>query len=142
MLTGFRQAQPVIFISGDSDVPTSVTAMKAGAVDFLTKPVTSDDLLTAIKRAIEKDNDARRSRTALDDVKDRVAKLTPREKAVFEQVVIGKLNKQIAGSLGIVEKTVKVHRARMMKKMGVRTLAELVQLAERLGAANNQGLPS
>lgn len=133
LLTGARSIQPIIFISGNSDIPTSVSAMKEGAFDFLTKPVAGETLLAAIRKAIAKDGVTRRQRFAEDRLKALIAGLTPREKDVFDLVVVGKLNKQIAGGLGIAEKTVKVHRARMMSKMGVRTLAELVQVAERIG---------
>lgn len=133
-LTSSRSIQPVIFISGNSDIPTSVSAMKGGAFDFLTKPVASEILLAAIRKAIAKDGVARRQRSSQDKMRALVSGLTRRERDVFDLVVIGKLNKQIAADLGIAEKTVKVHRARMMGKMGVRTLAELVQVAERIGA--------
>lgn len=126
---------PVIFITGQGDIPSSVSAMKAGAVDFLTKPFNDDDLLSAIRFAVEKDQATRRKRAEHDRIEKSLASLTDREREVFEHVTRGRLNKQIAGDLGIVEKTVKVHRGRVMKKMGVRTLAELVQLAERLGKA-------
>lgn len=121
-------AQPVVFISGSSDVPTSVMAMKGGAVDFLTKPFARDAFLESVRQAVKRDQETRCRAAERDSVKCRLAKLTPREWAVLRQVVDGRLNKQIAGDLGIVEKTVKVHRGRGMRKMGVRTVAELVKL--------------
>lgn len=126
-------ARPIIFITGRGDVPTSVRAMKGGAVDFLTKPVNDTELLTAVHRAIEVDRLARAARIELDALKQRLASLTPREREVLAQVVAGRLNKQIAADLGTVEKTIKVHRARIMEKMAVRSLAALVRTAERLG---------
>lgn len=138
LLTSTQNIQPVVFISGNSDVPMSVLAMKQGAFDFLTKPVAGNDLVAAIRKAIVKDAEARKSRSAHDKMLTLVGKLSKRERAVFEQVVIGKLNKQIADNLGITEKTVKVHRARMMTKMGVRTLAELARMAERIGTVSGK----
>jgi FixJ family two-component response regulator len=125
-------ARPLIFLTGRGDVPSSVRAMKAGAVDFLTKPVDPDVLLRAVAGAIERDLDERRGRAMRQSIEHRLASLTPREREVLQQVVAGRLNKQIAGDLGIVEKTIKVHRGRMMKKMGVRSLAELVRLVASL----------
>ena len=125
--------RPVIFITGKGDVPTSVRAMKAGAVDFLTKPISDEDLLSAIARAVEQDGAARRNRTELESIEAKLATLTPRERQVLGHVVAGRLNKQIAGDLGTVEKTIKVHRGRMMEKMGVRTVADLVRMAEKAG---------
>jgi len=133
LLARAGHVQPIIFISGHSDIRTSVSAMKHGAMDFLTKPFDDRELLSAVADAIERDRAARHDRAALEKIENRLSSLTPRERAVFAQVVVGKLNKQIAASLGIVEKTVKVHRARMMRKMGVRSLAELVQLSDRVG---------
>jgi FixJ family two-component response regulator len=117
---------PVIFITGFGDVPSSVRAMKAGAVDFLTKPFDQTQLLTAVRAAIEIDRIARLERAERSSVGMRVAALTPRERQVMAHVVAGHLNKQIAADLGISEKTVKVHRARVMTKMGVASVAELV----------------
>lgn len=139
LLTSARSIQPVIFISGNSDIPTSVSAMKEGAFDFLTKPVAGKALLAAIRKAVARDAEIRQRRSAQDKMKALVSGLTKRERDVFDLVVIGRLNKQIAGELGIAEKTVKVHRARMMTKMGVRTLAELVQVAERIGVIAHDG---
>jgi len=122
---------PIIFLTGQGDIPMSVRAMKGGAVDFLTKPVNDEDLLKAIQVAIEKDRVHRQARAELDDIRQRLATLTPREREVLEHVITGQLNKQIADDLGIVEKTVKVHRGRVMEKMKVRSVAELVHIADR-----------
>jgi FixJ family two-component response regulator len=120
-------APPVVFISGTSDVPSSVAAMKAGAVDFLTKPLDAEKLLQAVRSALEKDRAAREQRAEQASVTCRLVTLTPREREVLVGVVAGKLNKQIAAELGTAEKTIKVHRARMMRKMQVDSLAELVR---------------
>jgi FixJ family two-component response regulator len=107
--------------------------MKAGAVDFLTKPVSQENLLAAIQRGIARDRLAREARAELQAIRERLNKLTPREREVLQYVVAGQLNKQIAADLGTVEKTVKVHRSRVMEKMGVRSLADLVRIVERIG---------
>lgn len=133
LLATSGHGQPVIFVSGHCDVPTSVTAMKKGAVDFLTKPFDDTILLAAVREAIKRDEENRLAEAELSDVRSRLDALTPRERAVFFRVIVGRLNKQIAADLRIVEKTVKVHRARVMKKMKVRTLAELVRLADKFG---------
>ena len=130
--------RPIIFISGQGDVPTSVNAMKAGAVDFLTKPLHDKLLLDAIARAEQADAAARKARVELGIIKAKVGTLTPREREVLSHVVAGRLNKQIAADLGTVEKTVKVHRGRMMEKLGVRTVADLVRLAEKVGVQISQ----
>jgi FixJ family two-component response regulator len=122
---------PVVFISGHGDVPTSVQAMKAGAVDFLTKPFGREELLTAVRTAVEKDRATREMRAERRSIGARMAVLTPRERQVMLQVVAGRLNKQIAAELGMAEKTVKVHRARVMKKMAVGSVAELVSVVGR-----------
>ena len=124
---------PIIFLSGHGDVPTSVSAMKRGACDFLTKPADEAQLLEAVRTALEKDRSARSARREMGEIRSRVNALTPREREVLEHVVAGQLNKQIAGDLGTVEKTIKVHRARVMEKMQVESLAELVQVAQRVG---------
>jgi len=110
-----------------------VRAIKRGAIDFLTKPVNGDDLLDAIRVAIERDRANRRARAELEDIQQRLATLTPREREVLEHVVTGQLNKQIARELGTVEQTIKVHRGRVMEKMKVQSVAELVQLVQRAG---------
>jgi FixJ family two-component response regulator len=125
--------RPAIFLTGEGDVPTSVQAMRAGAVDFLMKPVNPDELFAAITRAVAQDLAARRASGELDAIKERLATLTCREAEVLAHVVAGRLNKQIAGDLGTAEKTVKAHRGRMMKKLGFRTVADLVRITERAG---------
>lgn len=126
-------AIPIIFLTGHGDIPMSVQAMKGGALDFLTKPVQDKDLLKAVEAALEKDRIERQSRAELDEIQERLATLTPREREVLIHVVSGQLNKQIAYDLGTVEKTIKVHRARVMEKMKVGSVAELVRLTERAG---------
>src|SRR5262249_3835982 len=125
--------RPIIFVTGRGDISASVRAMKAGAVDFLTKPVSSEALLEAVERARELDLKTRRHRSETASIEARLATLTAREREVFVHVVAGRLNKQIAGDLGTVEKTIKVHRGRVMSKLGVRTVQDLVRLAERAG---------
>jgi FixJ family two-component response regulator len=124
---------PIIFLTGHGDIPKSVRAMKHGASDFLTKPVNDEDLLAAVRVAIEKDHALRREQAELSEIRARLATLTPREREVLEYVVAGKLNKQIAGDLGTVEQTVKAHRAHVMQKMRAQSVAELVRLTERCG---------
>ena len=126
---------PIIFLSGRGDVQTSVHAMKVGAQDFLTKPIDSDRLFAAVDQAFRRDAEKRRERIIGDLIKQRSERLTPREHQVMGYVICGRLNKQIALSIGTGEKTVKVHRARMMAKMDARSVAELVQLAARVGVA-------
>lgn len=122
---------PIIFLTGEGDIPKSVRAMKGGASDFLTKPVDEEDLLAAVRAAIEKHRALRREQAELSEIRARLSTLTPREREVLDYVVAGKLNKQIAGDLGTVEQTVKVHRARVMQKMRAQSVAELVRLTER-----------
>lgn len=124
---------PIIFLTGRGDVPASVRAMKGGAVDFLTKPVEREQLISAVRTALDRDRAARRARRDVQEIRARLATLTPREHEVFEHVIRGKLNKQTAAELGAAEKTIKVHRARVMDKMAVESVAELVRLAERAG---------
>jgi FixJ family two-component response regulator len=126
-LTDAADHRPVVFISGQGSVPSSVEAMKAGAVDFLTKPVDEDKLLAAVRMAVDKERATREHDGARSEITARVATLTMRERQVLEHVVAGKLNKQIAAELGTAEKTIKVHRARMMRKMQVDSLAQLVR---------------
>jgi FixJ family two-component response regulator len=124
---------PVVFLTGRGDIGTSVAAMKNGAVDFLTKPVEPAQLLKAIREALERGSELRAAREAAAEAGSRLDQLTPRERSVLDLVVDGRLNKQIAGELDIAEKTVKVHRARMMRKLGVRTVADLVRFVVRHG---------
>jgi RNA polymerase sigma factor (sigma-70 family) len=126
---------PVVFVTGYGDVPTGVHAMKAGAVDFLTKPYRADALLDAVRRAVERDRRDREVRSRMTEVSRRLRTLTPRERSVFALVIAGRLNKQVAAELGISEKTVKVHRARVMEKMQADSLASLVRMAQDLGEA-------
>jgi len=126
-------ALPVIFLTGKGDIPTSVRAMKGGAADFLTKPVDGEVLLAAVRGALERDRSQRAEREERAGIERRLATLTAREREVLRHVVAGLLNKQIAARLGTVEKTVKVHRARVMEKMQARSLAELVRLAGKAG---------
>ena len=125
-------ALPVVFLTGYADVPTSVRAMKAGAVDLLTKPVERDVLLDALRRALARDAAGRSDRDGAGRLRAAIASLTPREREVFDLVAAGRLNKQIAGDLGIAERTVKLTRAHVMEKLGVDSAAELGGLAERL----------
>jgi len=124
-------AMPVIFLTGSADVPICATAMRNGAVDFLTKPVDEGDLVRAIAMALQHDAVRRLARRQKDATEGRLASLTPREREVLDHVMNGRLNKQIASDLGTAEKTVKVHRARAMEKMHVRSVAELVRMVER-----------
>jgi RNA polymerase sigma factor (sigma-70 family) len=124
---------PIVFLTGYADVPTTVLAIKAGADDVLTKPVSSDQLLRTIRRAMAHHEAMRDTRCKLDIVRAHIASLTPRERQVFELVVRGKTNKQAANELGATERTIKAHRHRVMEKMQVQSLAELASLAERVG---------
>jgi FixJ family two-component response regulator len=130
------QPIPIIFITGHGDVPMSVEAMKAGAVEFLTKPVRGHDLLTAVQRAIERDRVSRQSRKALDELRVRLSTLTPREHDVMALVIAGLINKAIASRLGASERTIKIHRAQVMRKMQAASLPALVRMAEKLGMSH------
>jgi RNA polymerase sigma factor (sigma-70 family) len=130
---------PIIFVTGNADTPTTVQAIKAGAEDFLTKPIPSEQLIDAIERAMVRYESARSQRGRLDAIRALVATLTPRERQVFDLIVRGKANKQVAYELGTTERTVKAHRHQVMEKMQVRSLAELVSSAERLGMLDPDG---
>ena len=124
---------PIIFITGHGDIPTTVEAMKGGAVEFLTKPFGDDVLLGAIERALERSKTALREETEVRELRDRYGSLSHREQQVMGLVVSGLLNKQIGGELGISEITVKAHRGQVMRKMGAKSLASLVKMAARIG---------
>lgn len=124
---------PIIIITGHGDIPMSVEAMKAGALEFLQKPVRGQDLLTAVQKAIRQDRESRQSDKALEELRGRLADLSPREREVMELVIAGRLNKQIAAALGTSERTVKIQRARVMQKMKAESLPDLVRMGERLG---------
>jgi FixJ family two-component response regulator len=124
---------PIVFITGHGDIPMTVQAMKAGAVEFLTKPFRDQDLLDAIQQALERDCKARERRAEIADLRSRFDSLTPREREVMALVAAGLLNKQVAGELGTSEASVKVHRQHMMEKIGADSLAELVRMADKLG---------
>jgi FixJ family two-component response regulator len=126
---------PIVFLSGQSDIPTSVAAMKKGAVDFLLKPVDSDSLLRVIGEAMERHAQCLRQAHDMANIGGRLVRLSAREREVLEQVLTGRLNKQIASELGIAEKTVKVHRGRLMAKMEVRSVAELVHQCDVVGVS-------
>lgn len=129
--------RPVIFLTGQADIPITVEAMKGGAIDFLTKPVDEKALLGAVRTGLAKDEARREAAAGREEHRARLANLTAREREVMDLVVEGLLNKQIALELGIVEKTVKVHRARVMEKMGAESLAELVRIAGALGTGTD-----
>lgn len=124
---------PIIFITGHGDIPMSVRAMKKGAIDFLPKPFDDEELLQAVRRAIEKDIQARAARVEVRQVLEILKRLTPREYEILQYIVAGSLNKQIGFKLGIAEKTIKIHRGRIMEKLHVSSVADLVRLAEKAG---------
>jgi FixJ family two-component response regulator len=129
---------PIIFMSGHGDIPMTVRAMKGGAVDFLTKPFRDQDMLDAVGAAIERDRKRRETEKALSDLRARLATLTPRERDIFSFVSSGLMNKQIAAELGLAEITVKIHRSHITRKMGAKSLAELVRQAEALGISRTK----
>ncbi len=137
-LVDMRRPLPIIFLSGHGDIPTSVLAMKAGAEDFLTKPVGTETLLDAVANAIVRDRDARARSQQLDALRSRVDTLTPTERKVFALVVRGMLNKRIAAELGTAERTIKWHRQHIMQKLQLDSVAELASFAERLGLVDDQ----
>jgi FixJ family two-component response regulator len=124
---------PIIFVTGHADIPMSVRAIKAGAVEFLTKPYREQELLEAIQHAVDRHQSLRRQHSEMAELQQRYASLTPREREVFPLVTTGLLNKQIAGQLGASEKTVKIHRGQVMRKMQAKSLAELVLISQKLG---------
>ena len=129
---------PIIFITGRGDIPMSVRAMKAGATEFLAKPFRGPVLIDAIRAAIEKDRSAREKRSEIRDFRERYNQLTPREREVMALIAEGLLNKQVAGKLKTTEATVKFHRAHIMKKMGIDSLAGLIRMTEKLGVKSQQ----
>lgn len=135
MLVADGHVVPIIFLTGRGDVPASVAAMKQGAVDFLSKPVERAALVEAVRSAVARGRVALRAKQEVDQIKDRLATLTRREYEVYRHVISGKLNKQTAAELGAAEKTIKIHRRRVMDKMKVESLAELVRLSDRVGDA-------
>jgi FixJ family two-component response regulator len=129
---------PVIFLTGHGDIPKSVRAMKAGAVEFLTKPFRPEELVDAVRQALVRDGDFRKQRSETSELRERLGTLTPRERQVLALVVAGLLNKQIAGELGTTDLTIKVHRGRVMRKMRAASLADLVRMAEKLKISSPQ----
>jgi len=139
VLAAAGRRMSIVFVTGHVDVPTSVKAMKGGAVDLLTKPIDREALLAAIARAVAKDAKDLSEETRVAEIRQRVANLSPREVQVFALVTTGRLNKQIGSELGVGEKTIKVHRARVMAKMQARSIAELVRLADAVGVHDGTG---
>ena len=132
-LAAANRSLPIIFMTGHGDIPMTVRAMKAGAVEFLTKPFRDQDLLDAVAAALEKDRVRRAGEKRIDELRARLDTLTPREREVLHLVITGRLNKQIAGELGVSEMTVKIHRRHMMRKMHAQRIVELVRMADQLG---------
>jgi FixJ family two-component response regulator len=141
-LSELGSTMPIIFLTGYADTPTVVRTVKAGAHDFLTKPVQGDELLRTLEKALADQQAWRDQQSALDSIRARLATLSPRERQVFELVIRGKLNKQIAHTLGTAARTIKAHRSKVMEKMQVQSLAELVSLAERVGVLNGPTEPT
>jgi FixJ family two-component response regulator len=141
-LNALGSSLPIVFLTGHADIQTTVKTIKAGAQDFLTKPVSSEQLLGAIERALAEHGIARAKRSRLDVMRAQIAAFTPRERQVFELVVRGKINKQIAHELGTTERTIKAHRQQVMEKAKVQSLAELVSIAEQLGTLAQVAKPS
>jgi FixJ family two-component response regulator len=133
LLVAHHERMPILFVTGKGDIPSTVRAMKAGAVEFLTKPFSEEELLQGVERALALDLTSRQQAAKEHELRDRYAQLKPREQEVMTRVVAGKLNKQVAADLGLSEITVKVHRRGAMEKMGAQSLADLVRIAERLG---------
>lgn len=139
-LAGRGSVLAIVFLTGHGDIPKSVQAMKQGAIDFLIKPVGDEDLLRAVRHAIARCETAHRELSENAEIARRLATLTPREREVLGHLVLGRMNKQIAADLGTVVQTIKVHRARIMQKMQVRTFAALIRLAERAGLDKSPGI--
>jgi FixJ family two-component response regulator len=136
-LAAANRPLPIIFMTGHGDIPMTVRAMKAGAVEFLTKPFRDQDLLDAVAVALERDRARREGERRLDELRARLDTLTPREREVLHLVITGRLNKQIAGELGVSEMTVKIHRRHMMRKMQASRIVELVRMADELGLSGS-----
>ena len=134
-----RSEIPIIFITGHGDVPMAVTAMKSGAVDFLQKPFRDQDLIDRIHKALDRDGERRKGRAERDEIRARLTLLTPRETEVMQRVVRGQANKVIAMDLGVSQRTVELHRARVMKKLKLRSVAELVHAIDRIGGVATSG---
>jgi RNA polymerase sigma factor (sigma-70 family) len=132
---------PIIFITGHGDIPMTVQAMKGGAIDFLTKPFEDQDLLDAVQRGLARDRERREHDDSLRTLKERFESLTPREREIMLHVAQGRLNKQVAGDIGISEPTVKVHRSNLMRKMKARSLPELTRMADKLDLAREKPKP-
>ena len=141
-LNAANTSLPIIFITGHGDIAMTVSAMKAGATDFLAKPIGDTDLLRAIETALRNSSQAVTSRIELDSIRGRLARLTPREREVLALLVEGRLNKQVAFELGIAEKTIKVHRARVMEKMEAHSLVELARITDKVGIALSRSQPT
>jgi FixJ family two-component response regulator len=141
-LNAMGASLPIVFITGHGDIAMTVRAMKEGATDFLTKPVEEADLLRAIETALLKSSQALASRIEIGSIQRRLARLTPREREVLTLILEGRLNKQVASELGIAEKTIKVHRARVMEKMETHSLVDLARLTDRAGSPLSPGKPA